>query len=166
MAESKVVEVLKKAILLEQQGMNFYKGIAENSKSEAVKNIFTIMADEEKKHMDALTAQYKKYEKGGSFSFDEGMGSPNEFSDKVLSEKVRSEINAAGYEAASISAAIGLEKETINLYSSRAEETEDPDEKKIYNELVGWERTHVSFLNSIYNDLLEDSWYDQNFWPF
>ena len=166
MAESKVVEVLKKAILLEQQGMNFYKGIAENSKSEAVKNIFTIMADEEKKHMDALTAQYKKYEKEGSFSFDEGMGSPNEFSDKVLSEKVRSEINAAGYEAASISAAIGLEKETINLYSSRADETEDPDEKKIYNELVGWERTHVSFLNSIYNDLLEDSWYDQNFWPF
>ena len=166
MADSNVQEILKKAMLLEQQGMNFYGQVAAQTESDAVKNIFSIMAEEEKKHYEALKEQYKRYESEGKFSLDESLGSPNEFSEKVLSEKIRSEINAANFEAASISAAIGMEREAIALYSDRAEKAEDPNEKKIYRELAAWENTHVSFLNEIYNDLLEDSWYDANFWPF
>lgn len=167
MAEEKVVEVLKKAILLEQQGMNFYGQVAEQTKSEAVRNIFSIMAGEEKKHMEALTEQYKRYEADGKFSLGESLGNPDpEFADEVLSNRIKKEINAAAYEAASISAAIGMEKQAIDLYSGRAEEAEDPDEKEIYRKLANWENTHVSFLNSIYNDMLEDAWYDSNFWPF
>jgi rubrerythrin len=59
-----------------------------------------------------------------------------------------------------------MEKQAIELYSGRAEEAEDPEEQKIYRELANWEKTHVTFLNNIYNDLLEDAWYDANFWPF
>jgi rubrerythrin len=166
MEENKALEILKKAILLEQQGMNFYGNIAEHSKSEAVRNIFTIMAEEEKKHMDALSHQYKRYQNEGTFSMDSSLGTPNEFSDDVLNEKIKSEINAAAYEAASISAAIHMEQKAIELYSSRAQEAEESDEKKLYQELADWEKTHVTFLNNIYNDLLEDAWYDSNFWPF
>jgi rubrerythrin len=166
MAEAKALEILKKAILLEEQGMNFYGRIAEQTKSEAVRNIFSIMADEEKKHKEALSAQYRRYQKDGSFRMEGSLGSPNEFADNVLTEKIKSEINAAAYEAASISAAIGMEKQAIELYSGRAEEAEDPEEQKIYRELANWEKTHVTFLNNIYNDLLEDAWYDANFWPF
>ncbi len=166
MAEAKTLEILKKAILLEQQGMNFYGRIAEQTKSDSVRNIFTIMAEEEKKHREALSAQFQRYQKEGSFSFEGSLGSPNEFADKVLSDKIKSEIDAAAYEAASISAAIGMEKQAIELYSSRAEDADDPEEKKLYEELASWEKTHVTFLNNIYNDLLEDAWYDNNFWPF
>ena len=166
MAEEKVVEVLKKAILLEQQGMSFYSRVAEQTRSEAVRNIFSIMAGEEKKHMEALTSQYKKYKESGSFSLKESLGEPNDFIEEVLSEKVKSEIDAAGYEAASISAAIGMENAAIELYSARAREAEDPDEKKLYQELATWEKTHVSFLSRIYSDMLEASWYDADFWPF
>ena len=166
MADNSVLEIVKKAILLERQGMSFYGQVAAQTKSESVKNIFSIMAEEEKKHMESLTAQYRHYEKEGKFYLDQPLGSPNEFSDKVLSEKIKGEINAASYEAASISAAVAMEKEAVDLYSRRAEEADDPEEKKLYGELAAWEKTHVGFLSRIYRDLLEDSWYDSNFWPF
>ncbi len=166
MAENTVVEILKKAVLLEQQGMIFYGQVAGQTKSESVRNIFSIMAEEEEKHMESLTAQYRHYEKEGKFSPDQPLGTPNEFSDEVLSEKIKGEINAASYEAASISAAVAMEKEAVELYSRRAEEAEDSEEKKLYKELAAWEKTHVAFLSRIYSDLLEDSWYDSNFWPF
>jgi rubrerythrin len=166
MAEKRVVEILKKAIIIERQGMVFYSQVAEQTKSEAVKNIFSIMAEEEKKHMETLTAQYRSYEKDGGFSSEIALGSPNDFSDKILSQKIREEIHAATYEAASISAAIAMEKEAVDLYSRRADEAEDPEEKKLYRELSMWEKTHAGFLGDIYSDLIEDSWYDADFWPF
>lgn len=165
MSDTKVTEILKKAMLLERQGMNFYGKVASQTESDAVKNIFSIMAGEEKKHYEALKEQYRNYENEGKFTLKGALGSPDDITDKVLTDKVKEDINAANFEAASISAAIGMEREAIALYSERAGQTEDPDEKKIYDELAKWEQTHVTFLNKIYNDLLEDSWYDANFWP-
>ena len=166
MPESKVQDILKKAIVLEQQGQSFYRSVAQHTQSDAVRNIFDIMAKEEKKHEDALVKQYKRYEESGGFQFEGILGSQEEFSSKVLNEDVRNQIEAAGYEAASISAAIQLEKKTIDLYESRKQETDDPEEKKLYAELARWENQHANYLNDIYNELLEDVWNDQNFWPF
>lgn len=166
MAESTVQDILKKAIVLEQQGQNFYRSVASHTDSEAVRNIFEIMAREEKKHEQALVDQYKRYEESGNFKFEGILGSQEEFSSKVINEDVRSQIQAASYEAASISAAIQMEQKTIDLYESRAKETGDPEEKKLFSELAQWEHSHANYLNDIYNDLLESVWYDQNFWPF
>jgi rubrerythrin len=166
MAESKVQDILKKAIVLEQQGQSFYRNVANQTGSDAVRNIFEIMAREEKKHEQALVDQYKRYEDSGKFHFEGIMGSPEDFASKVLSDDVRREIEVSGYEAASISAAIQMEKKTIDLYESREKETDDPEEKKLFAELARWEQSHANYLNDIYNDLLESVWYDQNFWPF
>jgi rubrerythrin len=166
MAEPKVQDILKKAIVLEQQGQSFYRSVAKHTSSDAVRNIFEIMADEEKKHEQALVDQYKRYEESGGFKFEGIMGSQEEFSSKVLSDDVRKQIEASGYEAASISAAIQMEQKTIELYESRKKATDDPEEQKLFTELAKWENGHANYLNEIYNELLESVWYDQNFWPF
>jgi len=61
---------------------------------------------------------------------------------------------------------VAMEEKAVELYSGRAEESDDETEKGLYRELARWEKTHLSFLNEIYQDLLESSWYDSNFWPF
>lgn len=166
MSDSKVVDILKKAIILEQQGQSFYRAVAGQTKSEAVKNIFTIMAEEEQKHEAALTKQAERYSSGKGFDMDFDLGQQEEYSSKVLSPQIKGQIGAAGYEAASISAAIAFEQKAVDLYSQRAAESGDEAEKALFSELANWERTHLTFLNEIYTDLLEDSWYDQKFWPF
>ncbi|MFW5711985.1 MAG: ferritin-like domain-containing protein [Spirochaetota bacterium] len=166
MNDTQVIDILKKAIMLEQQGRNFYKKVADQTGSEAIRNIFTIMAEEEKKHEQILTEQASQYQNSGSFDFKGDIGDPEEFSREVLSKQITEQISAASYEAASISAAIAMEQKTVDLYSSQAEQSRDAAAKKMYSELAKWEKTHVGFLNEIYNDLLESSWYDSSFWPF
>ena len=166
MNDTQVIDILKKAIVLEQQGQNFYKKVADQTDSEAIKNIFTIMAEEEKKHEQILTEQASQYQNSGSFDFKGDIGDAEEFSREVLSKQITEQISAASYEAASISAAIAMEQKTVDLYSTQAEQSRDEGAKKMYSELAKWEKTHVGFLNEIYNDLLESSWYDSSFWPF
>ena len=166
MNDTQVIDILKKAIVLEQQGQNFYKKVADQTGSEAVKNIFTIMAEEEKKHEQILTEQAAQYQNSGSFNFKGELGDPEEFTREVLSKQISEQISAASYEAASISAAIAMEQKTVDLYSGQAEKADDESARSMYSELAKWEKTHVTFLNEIYNDLLESSWYDSSFWPF
>ena len=44
MAETKEIEVLKKALLLERQGRAFYQRVSKDSESQAVSSLFAIMA--------------------------------------------------------------------------------------------------------------------------
>ncbi|MFO7729229.1 MAG: ferritin family protein [Spirochaetia bacterium] len=166
MNDTQVLDILKKAIILEQQGQSFYKQVATHTSSEAVKNIFTIMAEEEKKHEQLLTQQASQYQNSGSFDFKGNLGDPEEFSREVLSKQITGQISASSYEAASISAAIAMEEKAVELYSQQAEKEQDESAKAMFEELSRWEKTHSAFLSEIYQDLLESSWYDSSFWPF
>ena len=81
-------------------------------------------------------------------------------------KELKEEISAADYEAAAISAAIAMEKNAIRLYSDRASDAADPNEKALYKWLAEWERQHLNFLAEIDKELTEKIWYDNNFWPF
>ena len=84
----------------------------------------------------------------------------------ILSEKVKNEISAAGFEAAAISAAIDFENRAVEVYQKRADEATDPNEKDMYQALADWERTHHRLLFKLNEDLKEQVWNDSNFWPF
>jgi rubrerythrin len=92
--------------------------------------------------------------------------SPDDVARAVLSEEMKSQISAAGFEAAAISAAMDFEAKAVELYSSRAGSAEDQNEKALYQMLADWERGHHQWLMRIDKDLREQVWYDNNFWPF
>ena len=87
-------------------------------------------------------------------------------SSKVMTKDLKEEISAADYEAAAISAAMAMEKNAIQLYSDRASDAADPNEKALYKWLAEWEMQHLNFLSAIDKELTEQIWYDNNFWPF
>lgn len=167
MSEDKTTEILKNAILLEKRGQAFYGKIAEQASGKAVKKFFEMMADEEVKHVRILSDQFKTYQKTKKFA-------PGEFeknrSDNVaphvLTKELKEELSAADYEAAAISAAMSMEENAINLYSSRSSEADDPNEKALYQWLADWEKQHLLFLSEIDKELTEQIWYDNSFWPF
>ena len=140
-------DILKTAILLEHRGKSFYTTAALQTESEAVRKFFTMMADEETEHIEFLSKQFAEFEKSGRFAKN-AIQNPADDAEAVgiLSEKIKSEISAAGFEAAAISAAIDFEIRAIDVYQGRANSATDPNEKEMYKWLAEWESGHHKIL--------------------
>ena len=161
-----VLDILKTAILLERKGKAFYTQAARNSESQSAKKIFEMMAEEEDQHIDFLTQQARSYLKDHTFIHPEPHAGDDEAVTEILTEQIKKEINAAGFEAAAISAAIDFENRAIAIYSERAEKATDPVEKDVYQTLADWEKGHHHLLYQLNEELKEQIWNDNNFWPF
>jgi len=167
MSEDRATEILKNAILLEKRGQAFYSKVAAQSSGEAVKKFFTLMAEEEVNHVKILSEQFKSYRTSKKFK-------PGAYSDSgefktetaILTHDLKQQISAADYEAAAIAAAMAMEKNAIEIYSRRAAEAQDPDEKALYDWLAKWEAAHLDFLSKLDRELTEEIWHDNRFWPF
>ena len=168
MEKKSTTDILKEAILLEQRGKAFYSTIAAQTKSEAVRQVFSMMADEEDQHIAFLSLQFSHYDKHKTFTENTAhIEDPSEEAVmQVLSEDMKKQISAASFEAAAIGAAMDFETRAVNLYAGRAESATDENEKATYHMLADWERGHHKWLMRIDKDLREQVWYDNNFWPF
>lgn len=158
-------EILKTAILMEKRGKAFYEMVAQQTKSDDVKKIFTMMAEEEQTHVEFLSKQFASFNKNQKFDkielkVDAGIV------DEILSGDIKKQISAASFEAAAISAAIDMETKAIEVYSKQAAEATDPNEKELFSWLADWERGHHKVLHELNEQLKEDIWYDNQFWPF
>lgn len=167
MGDTKTTDILKSAILMEKRGHAFYEKVAQQTTGKAVSRFFEMMAGEEKNHIRILSKQFKAYQDNEQFKFGEfDDHQTSDIADQALSKEIKSEITAADYEAAAISAAMSMEEKAVKLYTDRAAAATDPTEKALYDWLAKWERQHLDFLADINRELTEDIWYDTKFWPF
>ena len=167
MTQSKSMEILKSAILLEQRGSAFYSKVASATESPAVKAFFSMMAEEERRHIKVLSEQAKSVQEAGVFSSSSIQAEESsQVATRVLSEELKDQIAAAGFEAAAVSAAMAMEEQAIRLYSERADASDDPEEKRLYRWLAEWESEHLQFLSAIDRDITEKIWFDNSYWPF
>ncbi len=167
MSENKALDILKNAILLEKRGLSFYLKTAEQTENAAVKDFFGMMADEEENHIKMLSDQYISYKKSGRFtSLDYQEAGERNMASEILNRELKEKISSAGFESAAISAAISMEDRAVKLYADRAEETEDADEKRLYQWLSDWERGHLNMLMEMDKELIQKVWNDNQFWPF
>ncbi len=167
MENQKALEIIKSAILMEVRGQAFYKNVVDQTKSEDVKNIFNIMANEEKLHAEYLSKQYSSIKNSGKP--DQQIlpeASSENLINLVLSPEIKNQISGAGFEAAAISASIDMENKAVEIYSDFAAKAEDAKIKELFTWLAIWEQGHVKILNELDQELREKIWYDNNFWPF
>jgi rubrerythrin len=167
MDTDRAVNILKNAILLEKKGHAFYSNVALQSPEGPVKDFFAMMAEEEIKHIQILSEQFRSFQKDGSFkaeNYDEKFS--GEVDMKVITEGFKKAVSAADYEAAAVAAAMNMEENAVRLYSDRAAEASDENEKNLYEWLAKWEREHMRFLSEIDRELTQEVWNDNSFWPF
>jgi len=168
MENKTAIDILKEAILLERRGKAFYANVAEKSDSEAAKKIFIMMAEEEDEHIKFLSKQFAHYMKTNEFLKTEHHNEnvSEEVALKVLTDDIKKQINAASFEAAAISAAMDFETRAVKIYSERAEAATNVNEKELYKMLADWETGHQHILHKLNEELKEEIWNDNNFWPF
>lgn len=162
------IHILKQAVIMEHRGKAMYEQVAGQTPNKEVQKIFRIMADEEQLHIDFLKRQYENYMKSGSFSENDfaQADAGSDISGLIITDSIRKEISGAGFEAAAISAAIDMENKSVEVYSRRASEATDPNEKALYDWLANWEKGHHKLLLELNKQLTEQVWYDNQFWPF
>lgn len=167
MDKSNTLTILKNAFLIERKGKSLYETAMNHAKDDSVKAFFKDLVDDEQEHMNILEKQFKAYMKSGKFMAG---GFENDASKvdapDILDDTLKDKINAADFEATAITAAISFEEKAVKMYAKRAEEATDPEEKKMYNWLSVWERTHLKKLIALEESLIADVWEDNSFWPF
>ena len=129
------LEALSVAIYNEQSAFDFYTKLSSIIKNQSGKEKFKFLASDEKRHRELLEGYYQKISGGKGFPFD-----PDK--EKTVNVDVRD--NTTASEALDIG--IKAEKEAYEFYSKSAEETQDPDAKKMFLMLAEQEDRHFNIL--------------------
>lgn len=135
------------AMQMEKDGENYYRQLAEQSRSAGLKKIFVMLADEEVKHYRVVELLSKK------------SGAPQLAETKVLENvknifvgmrETREELYIdTTEEVQRYRKASGLEEESRKFYQEKADQAESETERKILLQLAGEERKHLRIMENI-----------------
>jgi len=165
MSGEKNLDIIKGAILLEYRGKALYESIVKNSEIGPVKELFEFLVMEEEKHIQLLEKMFKKITKNDESVLDGLTSADSQGAGKILNSEIVNNISGAGYEAAIISAALEFEKKAVSYYSTNAGSVKSRGERKLYEWLTEWEKGHMVMLAELDNEIKEQIWYDNSFWP-
>ncbi len=150
-----VDEAKKIAIALERQGFAFYSGMKDRVRTENIKTVFSRMAEEERKHVRDIEAMLE--DPASEWYLDPAT---EEMVQQYFAEYMKGGIFPAGTDAESaameledeiqaVSLAHDFEKDAVGFYSELVTMAKDPDTQKAFEELVEFEKGHVSTLASL-----------------
>lgn len=161
---NKELEVIKEAIVNENEGYQVYTMAADRIEEEEISKSFKKLADEELKHIDWLKELYESFEDGGELNFSVDEMKPPEKPRIFKWEKIEKE--NLSFSLSVFGVGVKMEKEAIDYYKNAVENTDSEKAKKLYNRIIEWEYQHLNFFQEQYEMLKEDWWAEQSFEPF
>lgn len=155
------LELIKKAILNEIEGYEFYKLTSSQATSTDTRDALLTIANEELTHIEWLKALLSSQQ--GS-EFDLAMvadpPSPRLYTwDHLMCKNIGLAVSVFGI-------AMEMENVAIKFYEEARNQSEDPKLRKLFDTLIGWERTHYDLFAKEYAIVQQDWWSDQGFAPF
>ncbi len=151
------LNILKTALLNEEEGSNFYQLAADNAVDPDVRNAFLSLAKEEKLHSKWLLDLMQSINKRETPSLD--LSESDAVSPQIFNlSKASGKQNIM--EVSVFHIGILMEKASMDYYRKAAGETDIPEAKKLYDTLAKWELQHLEQLEKVY-DALSDNWFEQ-----
>ena len=165
-----LLEVVKNAIRVENDGYQFYRVAEEKTEDPKGKDFFASLAKDETNHMQILKSLYESIKEKGEYKFDEvkDMKQILETASKspIFSKEFKQRVEEVQFEMAALSVGILLEKNSIEFYKKSAQESEGKDVKTLFSYLADWEGEHLRALVQQQKFLQEDYWTEARFYPF
>jgi rubrerythrin len=159
------IDALKTAILTEMQGYELYQAAAERTQDPEARRMFQLLAKEEEEHNLMLHGQFKSLMKEKKWAPPPSLAHGGGFEDLVADADWRKNLQFGTMELSVISLGASLEARAISFYKKAAETTPDPEGRKVFEWLVGWEDGHLKWMQWLEEDLRERFWAEQNFSP-
>lgn len=165
-----IADGLRKALMNEIDGREFYRMAAKNAGSDGVRRMFEFLTDEEERHREAILAQIARMAEGKPPRLARSAA------DRKAVRKYRSPLftpdfvargkNVEG-EAAALSIGMTLEKKAIAQFASLKRKVKgDEAAEKVFDDLIAWEQDHLDILARQYEQLRAMYWEEARFWPF
>jgi rubrerythrin len=164
---SKKLRVLEYAMAMEKQGAKFYSDNKEKFENQDAKDLFERLARVEMEHYNILKEHYDALMEDDDWeSLDIEISGGEEIYEKELKAsnvKVDS-LNAS--DVAIMRMAYLIENDFAEFYKKALESAEHESEKTLLRMLVEWEEGHRQLFYREFQDLMENNWFKQGFYPF
>ncbi len=160
-----VQDVLKRAILLEMNGKEFFAMAAKIATSKVAKELFEHMVKEEEHHLHILQLTFKRHLDEGKVILPSEEEIQFGFQDPIIDKSFLVELRNSSFDSSAISIALTLEEKAFKFYQKEEQAATDPDIKKLFTWLTDWEIDHHRKLMELDEDFRQEVWNDSNFWP-
>lgn len=137
--------IIKNAIASEVEARRFYEGAAEKIENPHLKELFSSLADEERKHRDILNEIFMSNRIEQYFSETRDYKVAESVEEKPLSLDMKP--------ADAIALAMHKEAEAVRQYTRMADMCDDPEKKKVFLDLASMEREHKLKMENAFVDI-------------
>jgi len=149
-------EVLRKAIDMELEGMDFFERASQQVEDQRAKDMFIGLLKQEQRHALVLAEELKELEQGRKWAPLEetrkkvsGMQASSVFRDREVRRLVmKPDIG----ELEVLRIGMAVEKKSIDYYRAAGKTVPDGRAKEVFNWLVGEEAGHLTVLNAEYDN--------------
>jgi rubrerythrin len=160
--ECLILNDLKSAIQMEQDGKKFYEEAARKAKSSGTAEIFNYLAKGEVYHILRIEEIYEALEKNPTWTENMCEFKPPAEDPKIFSEALAKGSMGAGDadDLKALEIGIRMETKSIEFYQRLARQSQDDKERRFLLSLVNEERGHYNHLIDYRNFLMDPAdWY-------
>ena len=149
-----VMTALQMAIQTEIDGVNFYQKFAAQTRDSDARAMFHRLAQDEVIHLELLQNTRAMLEESGEWAEYKGLDMDEVEAAPIFSRE-RVEQNVVEYtsDLSALRVAYIIEKDAMDFYAHAAEQTSDPNGRRMFADLAKMERGHLSLLEGEYNFL-------------
>jgi rubrerythrin len=158
---------LQIGIQTEIDGHNFYQGFAKRTSDPNAKRMFERLARDEVMHLELLRNTKAMLEESGQWAEYKGV-EVEDLSGAPIFTRERTEQNLAGStsDLSALRLAYLIEKDAVDFYQRAAEQTDDANGRRMFQDLAEMEQVHLNLLEGEYQFLLEQFHSTMGFAPF
>jgi rubrerythrin len=158
------LKIIQTAIINELEGYEFYKMAHEKTTDPSVKEAFSTLAEEERKHIEWLKELFEKVRDSEEdvikLSMMDNPPSPNIFQWENLDR------TSASLAVSVFGIGIQMERMSVEFYENAAKRSEITAARSLFGTLAKWEQVHLDMFSKEYDKLQNTWWADQGFAPF
>ncbi len=158
---------LEMAIQTEIDGYTFYQRFSQRTEDPGARAMFERLAQDEVMHLELLRNAKAMLEEEGRWLEFKGLEREVVEGAPIFSrERVEQNLVAYTSDLSALRMAYLIEKDAVDFYSHAAEQTEDPDGKRMFQELTRMEQGHLELLRGEYEFLRGQFQTAMGFAPF
>ncbi|MCF7953297.1 MAG: ferritin family protein [Spirochaetales bacterium] len=132
------------AIDIEKEGERFYRDLAEKAGSEGVKNIFTMLADDEVTHRKRFEAM-----KRDNFDVESAAAVTKEASKKLFSGTRKDHFESEQKHLEVYKQALDIEQKSIDFYQEKMKEASDSRVHAALEQIAAEEKFHYQMIDTL-----------------
>ncbi len=157
-------KILEYALTMEKKGAAFYREQAEKVEDAEIRKLFHRLSQFEQEHVKYLENKIDELREKADITFEPAAISEEEVS--FASRKKGELEEESKNDLPIIRMAYLIEKDFHDFYKKAGQKAKGEKARQLFLELAAWEEKHLNYLYRMYQQLIQEFWFEMGFEPF